>query len=61
MNTIQLNNERHEKALEQVAEFVMSGGEIKYADDDYKGLTWEAPRPKRLVMPDNTGKKKSRI
>jgi len=46
MNTIQLNNERHEKALEQVAEFVMSGGEIEYADDDYKGLTWEAPRPK---------------
>ena len=46
MNTIQLNNERHKKALEQVAEFVMLGGEIEYADDDYKGLTWEAPRPK---------------
>ena len=53
MNTIQLNNKRHEEALEKVSEYVMSGGEIIYADSDYKGQEWKAPRPRKHVIPDN--------
>ncbi len=59
MNTIQVNNERHEQALKQCNDFVKAGGKVITVTDNYQGQTWQAPKPKRLVMLDNKGRKKS--
>lgn len=42
-----LNNKKHEQALKVADEFVRNGGKITQAPDNYKGLTWKAPEPKR--------------
>ncbi len=46
MNSIKLNNERHNKALKVAEDFKKAGGKITKPANDYKGLTWEAPRPR---------------
>lgn len=46
MNSTQLNNERHNKALKQYDDFVKAGNKVTRPADDYKGLTYEFPKPK---------------
>ena len=46
MNSISINNARHQDALDQVANFKKLGGKIKKPGSNYKGQTYEAPRPK---------------
>lgn len=55
MNTTKANNKKHQDCLDSVKAFVKAGGKIKKAPDDYKGLTWQTPKPKRLVI-DNKNK-----
>lgn len=50
MNTTQRNNERHEQAIKQYNDFVKAGGKVITAPDDYQGQTWQAPKPRRLVI-----------
>ncbi|MGB0943119.1 MAG: hypothetical protein ACPGUE_11985 [Marinomonas sp.] len=50
MNTIQANNKKHQEALDVTTKFIKAGGKVTKAPDDYKGLTWEAPKPRRLVI-----------
>ena len=50
MNTIQRNNQRHELALKQHEDFVKAGNKVITAPDSYEGQTWQAPKPRRLVI-----------
>ena len=61
MNTTQRNNQRHELALKQYDDFVKAGKVPITAPDSYEGQTWQAPKPRGLVMPDNTGRKKKSL
>lgn len=44
MNSIKLNNEKHNKALKVAEDFKKAGGKITRPANDYKGLTCEFPR-----------------
>ena len=46
MNSISINNARHQDALDQVANFKKLGGKIKTAPNRYEGQEWKAPVPK---------------
>jgi len=50
MNSIQINNTRHQEALDQVANFKKAGGKIKTAPDSYEGQLWKSPKPKKRVV-----------
>ena len=50
MNTIQVNNERHEQGLKQHNDFVKAGGKVITVSDNYQGQAWQAPKPRRLVI-----------
>ena len=51
MNMIQENNRKHQECLDIVAKFEKSGGKIIKPGNDYKTKGWQAPKPKRLVIP----------
>lgn len=51
MNQVEINNKRHAESLKVVERFLKAGGKITHAPDDYKGVEWVAPKPKRLVNP----------
>lgn len=53
MNMIQENNRKHQECLDIVAKFEKSGGEIIKPAGDYKTKEWQAPKPRRLVIPNN--------
>ena len=46
MSSTQINNTKHQDCLDQVEAFKKSGGKIKKPGSNYKGQTYEAPRPK---------------
>ena len=46
MNTIQLNNQRHEEALSLVKQFEKQGGKVKRICSTVSGDLWEPPRPR---------------
>ena len=49
MNSISINNARHQDALDQVANFKKAGGKIKKPPGNYEGQLWKSPEPKRRV------------
>lgn len=52
MNQAQINKQRHLEALKVVEDFVKAGGKITKAPDNYKGIERKAPKPKRMVIPN---------
>jgi hypothetical protein len=55
MNMIQENNRKHQECIDAVESFKKAGGKITKAPNDYKGKTWEAPKPRRLVIHNKKG------